>query len=264
MSEPSSRTPSVAADPWTRLRQHTAARIALGRSGSSLPTDELLRFALDHALARDAVHSEMDVDQLEKDLAEAAGDLPIVRVATRVTDRITYLQRPDRGRELDQASRDRLARMAPADGVDIALIVADGLSATAAQRHAAPLCQLLLPSLRHAGLSLAPLAIARYARVALEDDIGSALKARCSVILIGERPGLGTPDSLGAYLVFNPRPGNTDAQRNCVSNIRPAGLPLAAAAETLHYLITESLRRRISGVNLKDERIPRLRGPQVK
>jgi ethanolamine ammonia-lyase small subunit len=251
------------ADPWTRLRQYTAARIALGRSGASLPSEELLRFALDHALARDAVHSELDLDRLENELAGFAGDLPIVRVATRVSDRITYLQRPDLGRELDDASRDRLSKLARPDGVDFALVIADGLSATATQRHAAELCRLLLSSLGDANLTVAPIALARFARVALQDDIGASLRARCSVIVLGERPGLGAPDSLGAYLVFNPRRGNTDGDRNCVSNIRPAGLPLAAAAGTLHYLITESLRRRLSGVNLKDDRIPRMQGPQA-
>ena len=243
-------------DPWTRLRQHTAARIALGRAGASLPSDEVLRFALDHALARDAVHAELDVQQLESDLRAAAGDLPVVRAATRVTDRRTYLQRPDLGRRLDDASREQLAKLSRAS--DVSVVVADGLSATAAQRHAAPLCRLLLPQLRQAGLSLAPLVIARFARVALQDEIGHALGARCCVILIGERPGLGTPDSLGGYFVFNPKPGNTDADRNCVSNIRPAGLPLEAAAQTLHFLITQSLRLQLSGVKLKDDRAPAL------
>ena len=243
-------------DPWTRLREHTAARIALGRAGASVPTDEVLHFALDHALARDAVHAELDVDQLEKALAEVAGDVPIVRVATRATDRTTYLQRPDLGRQLDDASRDALAQIKrPAD---VCIVVADGLSATATQRHAVALFGLLVPKLRESRLSIAPLAIARFAWVALQDDVGHALGAKCSVILIGERPGLGTPDSLGAYFVFNPKPGNTDADRNCVSNIRPAGLPREAAAQTLHFLITQSLRLQLSGVRLKDDRTPAL------
>jgi ethanolamine ammonia-lyase small subunit len=256
MTEPTPNPSPVTADPWSRLRRHTSARIALGRSGSSLPTEELLRFALDHALARDGVHAELDVEQLERDLAEAVGDVPIVRVGTRVVDRMTYLQRPDWGRQLDDDSRERLARMTgPAD---ISLVVADGLSATAAQKHAPALCKLLVPRLRDGGFTLAPMVVARYARVALQDEIGAALGARCGVILIGERPGLGTPDSLGAYLVFNPHPGNTDADRNCVSNIRPAGLPLAAAAETLGFLISQSLRLGLSGVKLKDDRTPAL------
>ena len=249
-------SPSVAADPWTRLRRHTSARIALGRSGSSLPTDEVLRFALDHALARDAVHAELDVKRLQSDLAAVAGDVAILTVATRVTDRTTYLQRPDLGRVLDDASRDRLAQ--GAKPADVSIVAADGLSPAATQTHGPALCKLLIEGLRDARLSLAPLVIARFARVALQDDIGAALSARCGVILIGERPGLGTPDSLGAYLVFNPRVGNTDADRNCVSSIRPAGLPLAAAAHTLHYLITESLRRQLSGINLKDDRLASL------
>jgi ethanolamine ammonia-lyase small subunit len=254
VSDHPAQPPTVAADPWTKLRQHTSARIALGRSGSSLPTGELLRFSLDHALARDAVHAELDEDQLQNDLGKVAEEVRIVRVATRVTDRATYLQRPDWGRELTDESRKRLRAMAPGGGADVCVILADGLSATAVQRHAPELCRLLLPRLREPRLTITPLVIARYARVALEDDVGSALSARCSLILIGERPGLGAPDSLGGYLVFNPRLGNTDAQRNCVSNIRPAGLSLAAAAETLSYLISESLRRRISGVNLTADR----------
>jgi ethanolamine ammonia-lyase small subunit len=247
------------ADPWATLRRHTAARIALGRAGASLPTAEVLRFALDHALARDAVHAELDIEQLEKDMADAAPELSILRVASRVTDRTTYLQRPDLGRQLDDASRQRLSQVKVAG--DVSLVLADGLSATATQRHAAALCGLLVPRLRESRLAIGPLVIARFARVALQDEIGQALGARCSVILIGERPGLGTPDSLGAYVVFNPKPGNTDAQRNCVSNIRPAGLPLQAAADTLHFLIAQSLRLQLSGVNLKDDRPPALPSP---
>jgi ethanolamine ammonia-lyase small subunit len=249
-------SPIVAPDPWTRLRRHTAARIALGRAGSSLPTEEILRFALDHALARDAVHAELDVDRLERDLAAAVGELPIVRAASRATDRSTYLQRPDLGRQLDDVSRGQLAQMK--QPADVSIVVADGLSATATQRHAPALCGLLVPRLREGGLLVGPIVIARFARVALQDDVGQTLGARCGVILIGERPGLGTPDSLGAYLVFDPRVGNTDADRNCVSNIRPAGLPLEAAAQTLHFLITQSLRLQLSGVKLKDDRTPRL------
>ena len=243
-------------DPWTQLRRHTGARIALGRAGASLPTEEVLRFALDHALARDAVHAELDFDQLEKDVAAAVGEPTIVRVASRVTDRTMYLQRPDLGRQLDEPSRECLTQSKQAG--DVSIVLADGLSATATQRHAASLCGLLVTRLRETRISLTPITIAHFARVALQDEIGRALGARCSIILIGERPGLGTPDSLGAYFVFNPKPGNTDADRNCVSNIRPAGLPLEAAAQTLQFLMTQSLRLQISGVKLKDDRTPTL------
>jgi len=244
----------VTDDPWESLRQHTAARIALGRAGGSLPTAELLKFSFDHAEARDAVHSELDVNRLQAELGGIG--LPIVRVASRVRDRLEYLRRPDLGCRLDDKSRSELESLSKVngDGQDIVLIVADGLSALAAQTQSASVVGALVGLLRADGYRLGALVLAQFARVALQDEIGHLLQARASLILLGERPGLGTADSLGGYLVFNPRPGNTNAERNCVSNIRPAGLPPPAAAETLHYLVTESLRRRISGVGLKDER----------
>ncbi|MGA2232461.1 MAG: ethanolamine ammonia-lyase subunit EutC [Tepidisphaeraceae bacterium] len=244
----------ASSDPWQSLRRHTAARIALGRAGSSLPTGELLKFSYDHAAARDAVHSELDWQRLRADL-EPIG-LPIVQVASSVNDRFTYLQRPDLGGRLNDQSRHELEAAAHGngEGFDVALIVADGLAALAAQLHAAAVIGPLVSLLRADHCRLAPLVLARMARVALQDEIGYLLHARAALILLGERPGLGAADSLGGYLVFNPRPGNTNAQRNCVSNIRPAGLPPAAAADTLHYLLMESLRRQISGVALKDER----------
>ena len=247
--------PVLTPDPWSPLRQHTDARIALGRAGGSLPTAELLRFALDHAEARDAVHDELDFDALETSLAGL--NLPIVRVETRVGDRATYLRRPDRGRSLDAASRARLREIAveSPDG-EIAIIIADGLSAQAAQRYAAPVLAELLPMLRDKGLRMTPLTLARHARVALQDDIASALGAPAAIILLGERPGLHAPVSLGAYFVYNPVVGTTDDCRNCVSNVRDNGLSPTAAAQTLFYLVTEALRRKISGVQLKDERFP--------
>jgi ethanolamine ammonia-lyase small subunit len=218
-----------------------------------LPTGQVLDFAVAHAAARDAVHAVLDVDSLEASLAPLG--LQVARLATNASGRDTYLRRPDLGRQLDEASRSALAPLAGAE-TDVAIVVADGLSAPAAQRQAEPLLRELLPHLRSAGLRLAPLCIVCQARVAVEDEIGQLLRARVALILIGERPGLGTAESLGAYLVFDPRPGRTDAQRNCVSNIRPGGQTAAAAAGTLHYLITESLRRRLSGVALKDDRAP--------
>jgi ethanolamine ammonia-lyase small subunit len=241
-------------DPWGSLRRHTAARIALGRAGGSLPTSELLKFSYDHAEARDAVHSELDMDRLQAELGGLG--LPIVKVSSRVSDRFTYLQRPDLGCELDDPGRSELDGISKTngDGIDIVLIVADGLSALAAQAHAASVVGPLVALLRNDKYHVGPLVLARFARVGLQDEIGHLLRARASLILLGERPGLGTADSLGGYLVFNPRLGNSNAERNCVSNIRPAGLPPKAAADTLHYLVMESLRRQISGVGLKDER----------
>lgn len=238
-------------DPWTPLRRHTPARIALGRAGASVPTRELLDFALAHAAARDAVHSGLDVGRLEDELRPLG--LALIQLTTQAADRQSYLHRPDLGRRLSDESRRRLEALnaAPAD---LAVTVADGLSALATQRHAPGLLSLLAPVLRTAGISLAPLTLVTQSRVAVQDEIGASLNARCSLILLGERPGLGSPDSLGGYLVFDPKPGNTDADRNCVSNVRPEGLALPRAAETLAYLVTEAIRRRISGVGLKDER----------
>jgi ethanolamine ammonia-lyase small subunit len=248
----------LVADPWSDLRALTGARIALGRAGGSLPTAELLGFQAAHAAARDAVWTELDLARMEADLGPLG--LKVVRLASRAPDRVTYLRRPDLGRRLDQASEARLAAARSPDGCDLAVVIGDGLSATAAQRHAPALASALVTGLRARGLRPGPLALVAQARVAVEDPIGAALGARAAVILLGERPGLGSADSLGAYLVFGPRPGRTDAERNCVSNVRPEGLPIPAAAELLLWLVGEALRRGLTGVELKDERAPRITG----
>ena len=239
-------------DPWSDLRSLTSARIALGRAGGSLPTAEVLGFSAAHAAARDAVWAELDLDRLEADLAPM--NLPVLRVASSASDRATYLRRPDLGRRLDEASATRLIHAAPPGGCDVAVIIGDGLSAIAAQAHAPALAKDLVARLRARGLRPGPLTLVRQARVAAEDPIGAGLGARAAIILLGERPGLGSPDSLGAYLVFGPRSGRTDAQRNCVSGIRPEGHPVPAAAELLGWLVGEALRRGLTGVELKDER----------
>lgn len=237
-------------DPWRALRQLTPARIALGRAGGSLPTDELLDFQLAHARARDAVHQPFDADSLCS--AVNALGWPSLILSTAATDRRTYLERPDLGRRLDDASRARLTEAA-ADQADLAIIVSDGLSALAAQRQAIPLLSAWSEFLRASQLRLAPICVAPFARVAVQDEVGSLLRARAAVILLGERPGLGSPDSLGAYLVYGPRTGRTDAERNCISNIRPEGLPPAVAAERLHRLTMSALRTGISGVGLRED-----------
>jgi ethanolamine ammonia-lyase small subunit len=247
-----SDAPRLVVDPWTDLRALTRARIALGRAGGSLPTAELLSFSAAHAAARDAVRAELDLDALEAELAGLG--LPVLRLSSLAPDRATYLRRPDLGRRIDPASASRLSRAAPPGGCDVVVVVGDGLSATAAQAHAPPLAVALVTGLRARGLRPGPLAMVRQARVAVQDPVGAALGARAAVILLGERPGLGSADSLGAYLVLGPRPGRTDAQRNCVSNIRPEGLPVPAAAELVGWLVGEALRRGLSGVGLKDER----------
>ncbi len=244
---------AVPADAWSHLRRHTAARIALGRTGGSLPTSALLAFAHDHALARDAVHAPFDSAALTASL-QPLDAAPLLQLASAAHDRATYLQRPDLGRRLSPASIAQLSTLnTQLPEPDLVVIISDGLSALAAEFQAPPLLAALLPRLRAAGLTVAPLCIVRHARVALQDELGGLLRARVSLMLLGERPGLGTPDSLGAYFTFAPRPGRTDAERNCLSNIRPAGLPPAAAAEKLATLITAALRLGLTGTALKDD-----------
>jgi ethanolamine ammonia-lyase small subunit len=238
-----------ALDPWYPLRALTPARIALGRAGASLPTRAHLDFQLAHARARDAVHDALDVAALRAALDQAR--LTSLAVRSAAADRATYLQRPDLGRRLDPASRALLER--EADAVDAVMVVADGLSSRAAQAHAVPLLATLVPRLVEAGWRLAPVIVAEQGRVALGDEIGAALRASLALVLLGERPGLSAPDSLGAYLTWDPRPGRTDAERNCVSNIRPEGLVPALAADKLGYLLLEARRRRLTGIGLKDE-----------
>ena len=235
-------------DPWRALRRRTAARIALGRAGAALPTAALLAFELDHARARDAVHRALDLDALDHDLRGCTTST--VRVASAAADRATYLLRPDLGRRLSDASRERLTGV-DAPGCDMLFVVADGLSALGVQRHAAALLSASVPLLE--GLTIGPVVIAEQARVALGDEVGALLKARAVVVVIGERPGLTSPDSVGLYLTFAPRVGRHDAERNCVSNVRPGGLPPQAAAARLAWLIRASLRLSLSGVALKDD-----------
>ena len=251
MSDPPISLPDACEpDPWVGLKAFTAARIALGRSGTSVPLREALAFRLAHAHARDAVYSALNAEQLLTNLQ----NLPaaVCQVHSRATTRQDYLQRPDWGRQLDDPSRALLAGQATG-GCDVAIVLADGLSAAAINDHALPLLRLLLPELQKAGLRSAPVVLAEQARVALGDEIGHLLKARLVLVLIGERPGLSSPNSLGAYFTFAPRPGLTDEARNCVSNIRPEGLAYPAAAAKLFFLVQESLRRQLSGVGLKDQ-----------
>lgn len=235
---------------WRDLRRFTPARLALGRAGNGLPTTAHLAFQAAHAAARDAVHAELDTDGLAADLA--ATNLSSILVQSACPDRRTYLLRPDLGRRLaeDQA----LPPCPPSVPTGIAFVICDGLSATAAQRHAAPLLAHVMPALAQSG----PVVIARQGRVALGDAIGTAMGAQAVVVLIGERPGLSSPDSLGAYLTWSPCPGRTDAERNCISNIRPEGLAIPDAGEKLLWLIAAMRRLRLTGIGLKDEQPGRL------
>jgi ethanolamine ammonia-lyase small subunit len=237
-------------DPWEALRHFTNARIALGRSGSSLPTAPLLAFNLAHAQARDAVHQPLDAEALHAAL-QAAG-FETLDVTSAAPDREHYLRRPDLGRKLSDESAARLAEhgAALAEDIDIVFVVADGLSAYAAARHAVPLLERVRARLT--GMRIGPVVVARQARVALGDGIGEGLRARMVVVLIGERPGLSSPDSLGVYLTYEPRAGRSDAERNCISNVRPEGLGYEVAALKLAYLISEAWRVKLTGVGLKD------------
>jgi ethanolamine ammonia-lyase small subunit len=229
----------------------TPARVALGRSGASLPTKPLLDFTLDHARARDAVHAAFDAEGMVATLG--AFGLPVIAVKSRAVARSDYLRRPDLGRQLDSASAGHLAAAA-ADAGRLAIVIGDGLSPTAVHAHAAPLLQSLLPRLSaEEAVAIGQIIVASGARVALGDEIGATLGARMTLMLIGERPGLSAPDSLGAYLTFAPRPGRTDAERNCVSNIHKSGLSYDEAAHKIAWLIREGLARGLSGVALKDE-----------
>ncbi|MCE4555473.1 ethanolamine ammonia-lyase subunit EutC [Pelomonas cellulosilytica] len=243
--------PAVTAQPWAALRAHTAARIGLGRAGASLPTAAHLAFQQAHAEARDAVHTPLDVDALVAGL-HTLGEAPR-HVHSRAPDRATYLQRPDLGRRLSEASAATLAAVQAVPG-DLAFVLADGLSALALQRQALPLFTALRERLlAEGGWTWAPPVVATQARVALGDEAGALLNARCVVVLIGERPGLSAPDSLGVYFSWAPRLGLVDAQRNCISNVRPEGLAPDAAAAKLHVLLRDARTRQLSGVALKDE-----------
>lgn len=238
------------ADPWTALRRHTAARIALGRAGNSLPTDAWLRFSAAHALARDAVEAVLDRPALVAALTAEGFD--VLAVESAAADRATYLRRPDRGRCLSPRSV-ALLQQAKSPGCDLAVVVGDGLSARAAQTHALPLLLALRPLVQAGGGTIGRVAVATQARVALGDEIGGLWRARAVLVLIGERPGLSSPDSLGAYLSWAPRVGCRDAERNCVSNIRPEGLAPPAAARKLAWLLAGARRIGATGVMLKDE-----------
>lgn len=240
-------------NPWLELRRLTPARIALGRTGTSLPTRAQLDFQFAHAQARDAVHLPFDHAGLSAQLSERGRDSLLLHSAA--TDRNSYLQRPDLGRKLSDASAQSLRDYAEAHpgGVDLAIVVADGLSALAVHRHTLPFLTRLEEQMSADGWSVAPVVLVEQGRVAIGDEIGQLLGAKMLVMLIGERPGLSSPDSLGLYFTYNPKIGLTDAYRNCISNVRLEGLSYGMAAHRLLYLMREACRRQLSGVNLKDE-----------
>jgi ethanolamine ammonia-lyase small subunit len=236
-------------DPLSQLKEFTAARIGMGRTGASIPIKQSLEFKLAHAHARDAVYSELDVDRLSADLKQF--ELSVLLLHSQAAYREQYLQRPDLGRKLDEGSIELVNDHANA-GNDIVIIIADGLSATAVNHNAVGLLKILIPQLQSAALKLAPICLVKQGRVAVADDAGAHIKARLSLILIGERPGLSSAESMGAYITFKPQPGLTDESRNCISNIRPHGLMFKPASKKIFYLIQEALKRQLSGVGLKD------------
>ena len=237
-------------DPWQELKQFTAARIAVGRTGASQPTDAVLAFGVAHAQARDAVHLPFEVESLRQQLE--ALDFTTLTVHSAADNRASYLRRPDLGRSLSDASAAELAGAA-GKGAEIVFMVGDGLSSKAMHRHALPFLVEARSHLEQAGFSLGPVVLAQQARVALGDGIGELLQAKIVVVLIGERPGLSSPDSMGLYLTWQPRIGRMDSERNCISNIRPEGLPYAEAVRKLEWLIRQACRLQLTGVGLKDE-----------
>lgn len=255
------QTSPVIANPWAALRQFTDARIALGRAGVSLPTAAHLDFQLAHAKARDAVHLALDAPQLAQSLNAARGDqqASCLLLHSAVADRPTYLQRPDLGRRLDAASRAALDALYPpaqtpsSRPYDLAFVVVDGLSALAIEQNAVPFLRILQARIAAENWSVAPICIVEQGRVAIGDEVAERLGAKAVVVLIGERPGLSSPDSMGLYLTWMPRVGLLDASRNCISNVRPAGLGFDEAAYKLHYLLSQARQRQLSGVELKDE-----------
>ncbi|VVN89909.1 Ethanolamine ammonia-lyase light chain [Pseudomonas fluorescens] len=252
--EPEVQTDTPPSDnPWLELRRLTPARIALGRTGTSIPTGAQLDFQFAHAQARDAVHLPFDHTGLSSQMAERGRDSLLLHSAA--PDRHSYLQRPDLGRRLSDESAQTLRDYALANpgGVDLAVVVADGLSALAVHKHTVPFLTRMEEQTHAEGWSLSPVILVEQGRVAVADEIGQLLGAKMVVILIGERPGLSSPDSLGLYFTYNPKVGLTDAYRNCISNVRLEGLSYGMAAHRLLYLMREACRRQLSGVNLKDE-----------
>jgi ethanolamine ammonia-lyase small subunit len=238
------------------LRRFTPARVALGQAGPAVPTREQLRFQLDHALARDAVHARLDVNALLRELGQRGMGYVALRSAVSEAaepdDRSVYLRRPDLGRRLDGQSAQKLQERAANLAVkpDVVLVIADGLSALAVERHAMPLVDEIKAAI--GAEKAGPVCVVSDGRVAIGDEIGFLLGARIAIVLIGERPGLSSPDSLGAYITWEPKPGRTDAERNCISNVRGEGLSYREAAQRVAYYLSEAKRLGTTGVLLKE------------
>jgi len=254
MPLPENAPETVRKDPWARLKSFTAARIAMGRAGVSVPTRAHLEFQIAHAKARDAVLLPLEKQSLFAALAKAG--FPATELASRARDRREYLVRPDLGRRLDPQSAQTLREMASAEGgsaPDLAIVVADGLSSTAIERQAVPFLDAFAPLAQKRGWTMTGALFVNLGRVAVGDEAGEILRAKAVAVLIGERPGLSSPDSMGVYMTYAPAVGLTDERRNCISNIRPEGQPFAQAARTLDHLLAKAFAACISGVCLKDD-----------
>ena len=234
--------------PLNPLKEFTAARVGIGRTGTSIPTKQSLAFKLAHAHARDAVYSVLDIDGLSNDIKQF--NLPVLLLHSKAGNRAEYLQRPDLGRKLKKSSANQLKEYT--GDYDVSIIIADGLSAAAINENVIGLLNHLIPLFTAANLKLAPVCFVEQGRVAVSDKVAHLLNAKLSVILIGERPGLSSADSIGAYLTYGPKPGLTDESRNCISNIRPQGLMIKPAADKIFYLIQEAFRMKLTGIGLKD------------
>ncbi|RAU19801.1 ethanolamine ammonia-lyase subunit EutC [Nitrincola tibetensis] len=249
---------TLVSNPWRDLRRFTDARIGLGRAGVSIPTQELLAFQLAHAKAQDAVHTPLNIGRLIEGLSVLKNDCaqPPLSLRSRAETRSIYLQRPDYGRLLHSDSEQVLLqyRDTISQSYDLVVVLADGLSALAIQENAIPFLQVLLPQLALAPIpwNIGPVCIVEQGRVAVGDSVGEILRAKCVMLLVGERPGLSSPDSMGLYLTWSPKAGLTDAYRNCISNIREAGLSYEEASRKALYLLNEARRQGLSGVQLKD------------
>jgi ethanolamine ammonia-lyase small subunit len=239
-------------DPWQFLKKYTRARVAMGHCGSSVPTNEMLQFQLAHAKAIDAVHLPFNIEQTCQEMEHIFGGI-ILRLQSAVKDRSEYLRRPDLGRVLSPESISIIENTVKTSGFDISLVIADGLSPTAIEKNIFPVMKLLLPLLNEKDFTIAPIAVVEQGRVAIADEIATLMNARLSIIFIGERPRLNSPDSMGIYMTYNPHKGITDERRNCISNVRQDGLSYFMACSKLLYLVEESFRRNLSGVELKDE-----------
>jgi len=243
---------NIVIDPWGFLKEFTNGRIALGRTGSSVPTREFLDFKLCHSKARDAVKLPLDFEDLKRRLDQESNEYSII-LKSRAADRKEYLKRPDLGRLLSEESEDMARGLAQKDGYDIVFVVADGLSANAIDTNLVPFMNRLLPDIREKGYRVPPLFLVEQGRVAVADDVAEFVGAKMAVIFVGERPGLKSPDSMGIYMTYNARRGSLESSRNCISNIRPEGMSYAAGVSKLKYLIDKSMRLQLSGVNLKDD-----------